>query len=123
MSEKQRRLVFIGFGIFGILVLVILVLSFLPGKKQNATSLGTNQVNTTPQENPTWVKSSLIKAMPVDNDSYSIEYLKTSDQFLVTIKKNPYKVTKKTVETWLKNQGVVNQNSLNIIWWKDTSVN
>lgn len=60
-------------------------------------------------------KEDLIGLLPLETDTFDVEYLSVSDHFVVTIKKDPYEANKAAAETWFKGLGLDPQ-SLNIYW-------
>lgn len=70
----------------------------------------------TPLSNPN--KSSLIGQMPIKTPGYSIEYLKTSDTFVILILQGPYEQSKKAAENWLRNNGAYDLKTINMLYYK-----
>lgn len=64
------------------------------------------------------LKQKLIRQMPIIADGYELEYLFTSDTFMVSVNKSPYREYKEKAQQWLKDQGVQNLNSLIIDYRK-----
>lgn len=60
-------------------------------------------------------KEELVDLLPIQADTFDVEYLSVSDHFVVTIKKDPYAANKAAAETWFKGLGLDPQN-LNIYW-------
>lgn len=60
-------------------------------------------------------KDDFIDLLPIQTDTFNVEYLSVSDHFVVSIKKNPYQVNKTLAEDWLKGLGL-DPNDLNIYW-------
>lgn len=63
-------------------------------------------------------REQIISQMPVATPEYNIEYLQTSDMFIVTIKKSPYEQNKALAEGWFKSRGVFDMSSFNIKFTK-----
>jgi hypothetical protein len=61
-------------------------------------------------------KSNIIEQMPFQTDDFLIEYLYTSDRFIITIKESPFEENAKKAEQWLKNQGITNLSELDITY-------
>lgn len=57
----------------------------------------------------------LVDLLPIQTDTFNVEYLSVIDRFVVTIKKNPYQVNKTQAEDWFKGFGFDPKN-LNIYW-------
>lgn len=62
------------------------------------------------------VKQELITLLPLQTQTYTIEYLYTSDEFVVTILEGPYEENKQRAEQWFKNHGIKNLAELKINW-------
>ena len=61
--------------------------------------------------------SSLVKKMPVVTNNYNIEYLTTSNSFILTVKKSPYEANLALAKTWFQKEGV-NINNVNVLFYK-----
>lgn len=72
-----------------------------------------------PENNPAVIKNeNIIPLMPVQTSTYTIEYLVTSDTFLVTVTESPYEQNKALAESWFKDHGIEDLSSIKIIFWK-----
>ena len=60
-------------------------------------------------------KDNLVDLLPLQTETFDVEYLSVSDHFVITIKKDPYQTNKAAAENWLKESGL-NINNLNIYW-------
>lgn len=76
-------------------------------------------LNPTPTNTPLSNKNKrqLISQMPIKTSDYAIEYLSTSDTFMVKILRNPYETNKAKAQTWLKIHGAEDLKTLNIIYY------
>jgi len=63
-------------------------------------------------------KQAIIKLMPVKTTEYVIEYLVTSDTFIVRVLKTPYQANKTAAENWFKTHGAPNIETLNILYYR-----
>ena len=63
-------------------------------------------------------KPAIIKLMPVKTPEYIIEYLVTSDTFIVRVLKTPYQANKTAAENWFKTHGAPNLQTLNILYYR-----
>lgn len=68
-------------------------------------------------QNPV-TKEDLIDLMPLSTDGFDIEYLVTTDAFVVTVKQSPFGKYQLEAEQWFQNQGVENLYNYNILWNK-----
>lgn len=117
--------------IIGIGLLLIIISSTVALRVSSPTSVQTNTPIPTPftsiTPNPTikyielkkvteGVKVEIINKLPVITEGYSIEYLKTSDRFVVSIKQNPASQYKKEAKEWFRQNGVADPDSANIYY-------
>ena len=63
-------------------------------------------------------KNSLIDLLPYSTNDFDIEYLTTSDTFVVTVKNSPYEANKEQANAWLKEKGVEDPGKLRIMYTK-----
>lgn len=61
--------------------------------------------------------TSVVKKMPVITETYSIEYLTTSDLFVVIIKKSPYETNLALAKAWFQQENI-DLDTINIIFYK-----
>lgn len=60
------------------------------------------------------VKAGIINQLPIKTAGYDIEYLKTSDRFVVSIKQSPASQYKENAKAWFRENGVADPDSANI---------
>lgn len=58
----------------------------------------------------------LIDRLPVSTDKYDIEYLSSSNTFIVTIKESPFSENSQEALSWFTQNGFSNTDNLNIIY-------
>lgn len=115
--------------IFFIILLCIFVFFVLPNRTAPPFTPTTNlptptiipvkkNIPTLPPVNnlPILNKNALIDLLPYSTDNFNIEYLTTSDTFIVTIKNSPYEENKADANSWLKQHGVDDTAKLRIIY-------
>jgi hypothetical protein len=61
------------------------------------------------------VKAELISQMPIQTQNFAIEYLTTSDSFIITVYECPVSENKEAALQWFRDQGV-DPNSLTILY-------
>lgn len=77
-----------------------------PGLTQAPTPIFTTAP--TPTQPPQDITGKIISQLPVETQSYSIQYLPANQQFFILIKQNPYEANKAKVIAWFKNFGLAN---------------
>ena len=60
------------------------------------------------------VKLGIINKLPVRTPRYDIEYLRTSDRFVVSIKESPVDKYKDEAKQWFRDNGVADPDNANI---------
>ncbi len=58
----------------------------------------------------------IISRLPVTTDAYDIEYLSSSNTFVVTIKESPYEENKSKAQQWFLQNGFSSIEGLNILY-------
>jgi hypothetical protein len=124
VSKKINKQVFYIICI-GIVVLLALAATFLTQKKVKFFA----PPSPSPQEEaPTILsgKPKVIEQTPYITQDFTVTYQPASqnstDFFLVTVLKTPYKDIKKKAEAWFQEQGVDDLCTLDIKWWADRQV-
>lgn len=63
-------------------------------------------------------KDILLPQLPFGTEVFEIEYLQSSETFVITVRESPYDENKKKAEDWLKEKGVEDLNDLKILYTK-----
>lgn len=120
----MKKLYIIGIGLLLIIISTTIALRVSsPTQVQENTPVPTPFTSIT--QNPTvkyvdikkiteGVKVEIINKLPIITEGYSIEYLKTSDRFVVSIKQSPASQYKKEAKEWFRQHGVADPDSANI---------
>lgn len=58
----------------------------------------------------------LIERLPVSTDAYDIEYLSTTNTFVITVKESPFSQNSEAARQWFVQNGFSDTNGLNIIY-------
>lgn len=58
----------------------------------------------------------IIARLPVSTDTYNIEYLSTSNTFVITIKESPFEQNSEAARQWFIDNGFSSTEGLNIIY-------
>jgi hypothetical protein len=61
-------------------------------------------------------RSKLNTLLPIKQDDFSIEYLVTSDTFVITVTKSPYEENKLKAEDWLLSHGINDLSTERILY-------
>lgn len=126
-----KKQIFLVLGFLTILFILSLVL-FRPSPPQNisvsptpnpsgTTTPGTSIPRVTITESASEKqrkKQAIIQMMPVIYPEFTIEYLVTSDVFMVTILQSPFDDTKEKANEWFNEQGIIDLKDLPIQYIK-----
>jgi len=132
MNQPSRNYYVFVLGIAAVLTLSIIVIAVVlfgtPSQEKRATPVPTPHapISPVPTLFPTptpsqlylspVLKNELVEAMPIVQSGYTIEYLRTSDTFVVTVLEDPYETNKQLADNWFIDQGVEDLRSLNIMY-------
>lgn len=69
-----------------------------------------------PEKQDPELKKDIANKLPYVSREFNVEYLVTSDTFIVTINESPYEQNRKRAEDWLKSQGLTNLEDYDVLF-------
>lgn len=122
----MRKFVFIAAS--SLIIIFIVIFFIVSSLRQNPTPTPSPLPSVTPVPSVPFVtlpakndisvfeKSDLISQLPIETNTYNIEYLVESDTFVVTIKDSPYVQNKAAADEFFTRNGVTDLSKLRIIY-------
>lgn len=121
---KKNTLVLIIILTAGAVFITALQLFILPNQSKEAPSQATPSpiqterpsLSPSPTKQYRSTKEKLVNLLPIQKESFTMEYLASEDSFIVLIKTADLNAGKEETITWLKEQGIYDWEELDIIW-------
>lgn len=122
----MRKILFIAAVVLTLLALFVMYLLIsnirqAPQDVPDDTPLPT-RVQTRPSPTPASIVEDeplveqIIQRLPVSTERYDIEYLSSTNTFVITVKESPFDQNSNEALSWFTENGFSNTNSLNIIY-------
>lgn len=122
----MKKIFFIAAIIFTLLFLLILYLFISNIRKAPEETVREIPIPTESQIRPTAAPppivedepliEQLIERLPVSTNAYDIEYLSSTNTFVITIKESPFSQNSEAARQWFVQNGFSNTEGLNIIY-------
>lgn len=122
----MKKILFITTAII-VVVLILIIFIFSMGEKGGVTPPRLESPTpipvkvsiptpTTSAENLVVDKNALLQKLPIQTDTYNIQYIASTDTFVVTIKESPLEINKQQANKFFYENGVKDLSKLNIAY-------